>query len=84
MYSSFLTRSLIKREACWGCGPTLMHWQKSTVRLPDQNDRVMVFTAHFHLGDLISNFIESLTLANLTPKRFLLQTGAKHYGFHVR
>ena len=36
------------------------------------------------LGDLISNFIESLKLANLTPKRFMLQTGAKHYGFHVR
>lgn len=34
-------------------------------------------------SDLISNFIEALKLANLTPKRFLLQTGAKHYGFHI-
>ena len=34
-------------------------------------------------ADLISNFIEGLKLANLTPKRFLLQTGAKHYGFHI-
>ena len=34
-------------------------------------------------ADLISNFIEGLKLAKLTPKRFLLQTGAKHYGFHI-
>ncbi|OCT51767.1 NAD dependent epimerase/dehydratase family protein [Cladophialophora carrionii] len=27
--------------------------------------------------------ILSLAAANLTPKRFLLQTGAKHYGFHI-
>ena len=33
--------------------------------------------------DLISNFASALTLANLKPKRFLLQTGAKHYGFHI-
>ncbi|CAK1357288.1 hypotheticalsprotein [Cercospora beticola] len=32
---------------------------------------------------LISNFIEGLKLAGLTPKRFVLQTGAKHYGFHI-
>lgn len=31
-------------------------------------------------ADLISNFIEGLKLANLTPKRMLLQTGAKQYG----
>ena len=35
------------------------------------------------LADLISNFIEGLKLAKLNPKRFLLQTGAKHYGFHI-
>ncbi len=34
-------------------------------------------------SDLISNFIEGLKIAELTPKRFLLQTGAKHYGFHI-
>ncbi|KAK5175839.1 uncharacterized protein LTR77_000979 [Saxophila tyrrhenica] len=34
-------------------------------------------------ADLISNFTRGLQLANLTPKRFLLQTGAKHYGFHI-
>ena len=34
-------------------------------------------------SDLISNFIHGLQLADLTPKRFLLQTGAKHYGFHI-
>ena len=33
------------------------------------------------LADLIANFIKGLQLAKLTPKRFLLQTGAKHYGF---
>ena len=32
---------------------------------------------------LITNFTQALTLANLKPKRFLLQTGAKHYGFHI-
>lgn len=32
---------------------------------------------------LINNFLQSLRLANLTPKRVLLQTGAKHYGFHM-
>jgi nucleoside-diphosphate-sugar epimerase len=34
-------------------------------------------------ADLISNFTQGLKLAGLTPKRFLLQTGAKHYGFHI-
>ncbi|KAF4458447.1 nad dependent epimerase dehydratase family [Fusarium albosuccineum] len=31
---------------------------------------------------LLSNFLDALSLSNLIPKRFLLQTGAKHYGFH--
>lgn len=31
-------------------------------------------------ADLISNFTQGLRLAGLTPRRFLLQTGAKHYG----
>ncbi|KXT03399.1 hypothetical protein AC579_3967 [Pseudocercospora musae] len=32
---------------------------------------------------LIANFTGALKLANLKPKRFLLQTGAKQYGFHI-
>ncbi|KAH8697578.1 hypothetical protein BGW36DRAFT_407565 [Talaromyces proteolyticus] len=32
---------------------------------------------------LIQNFIGALRLSSLQPKRFLLQTGAKHYGFHI-
>jgi nucleoside-diphosphate-sugar epimerase len=32
---------------------------------------------------LLSNFLSSLTLAQKIPKRFLLQTGAKHYGLHI-
>ncbi|KAL3462669.1 hypothetical protein BJX64DRAFT_299414 [Aspergillus heterothallicus] len=32
---------------------------------------------------LLKNFIGGLQQANLQPKRFLLQTGAKHYGFHI-
>ena len=30
--------------------------------------------------DLLKNFAEALPLANIKPKRFMLQTGAKHYG----
>ena len=29
------------------------------------------------------NFLGGLRQANLTPRRVLLQTGAKHYGFHI-
>ncbi|KAL1995878.1 hypothetical protein VTN49DRAFT_744 [Thermomyces lanuginosus] len=32
---------------------------------------------------LLKNFLGALREANLKPKRFLLQTGAKHYGFHI-
>ncbi|KAI9853125.1 MAG: hypothetical protein M1824_001538 [Vezdaea acicularis] len=32
---------------------------------------------------LLSNFLEALTLASAIPKRFLLQTGGKHYGVHL-
>jgi nucleoside-diphosphate-sugar epimerase len=32
---------------------------------------------------LLKNFIGAIRLSNLQPKRFLLQTGAKHYGFHI-
>ncbi|KAK5708814.1 hypothetical protein LTR17_020357 [Elasticomyces elasticus] len=32
---------------------------------------------------LLSNLLDALKLANLTPKRVLLQTGAKQYGFHI-
>lgn len=39
--------------------------------------------AHVSIADLIQNFCEGLKLASLNPKRFLLQTGAKHYGFHI-
>jgi len=32
---------------------------------------------------LLDNFLNALPLANLTPKRVLLQTGAKNYGVHL-
>lgn len=32
---------------------------------------------------LLSNFLNALPQANITPKRFLLQTGAKNYGVHI-
>ncbi|CAI7607401.1 unnamed protein product [Penicillium pancosmium] len=32
---------------------------------------------------LLSNFLDGLRLTSLQPKRFLLQTGAKNYGFHM-
>lgn len=31
---------------------------------------------------LLSNFLGALKLAKITPKRFMLQTGAKNYGIH--
>jgi hypothetical protein len=30
---------------------------------------------------LLDNFLEALTLASIVPKRFMLQTGAKNYGY---
>ena len=33
--------------------------------------------------DLLVNFLTGLKDAGLKPKRVLLQTGAKHYGFHI-
>ncbi|KAK0366932.1 hypothetical protein LTR91_002882 [Friedmanniomyces endolithicus] len=32
---------------------------------------------------LISNFLDALKVASITPKRFMLQTGAKNYGVHL-
>lgn len=32
---------------------------------------------------LLDNFLGALTQAKITPKRFLLQTGAKNYGYHI-
>ncbi|KIW17092.1 hypothetical protein PV08_04283 [Exophiala spinifera] len=32
---------------------------------------------------LLDNFLRALSLAKIAPKRFLLQTGAKHYGVHI-
>ncbi|KAK5127920.1 hypothetical protein LTR85_005037 [Meristemomyces frigidus] len=32
---------------------------------------------------LVSNFVEALKLAEVKPKRFMLQTGAKNYGGHL-
>jgi hypothetical protein len=32
---------------------------------------------------LLSNFLEALTISNIIPKRFLLQTGGKHYAMHL-
>jgi nucleoside-diphosphate-sugar epimerase len=32
---------------------------------------------------LLSNFLTALTISNLRPRRFVLQTGAKHYGLHL-
>ncbi|KIX06599.1 uncharacterized protein Z518_04575 [Rhinocladiella mackenziei CBS 650.93] len=34
-------------------------------------------------ADLLANFLGGLKLAGLKPQRVLLQTGAKHYGFHI-
>lgn len=33
--------------------------------------------------ELLSNFLEALPLADITPKRILLQTGEKNYGAHL-
>ncbi|KAH8683131.1 hypothetical protein BGZ60DRAFT_524471 [Tricladium varicosporioides] len=33
-------------------------------------------------GEILRNCLEALQLAEIRPKRFLLQTGAKHYGVH--
>lgn len=35
------------------------------------------------LAKLLTNFLDGIRLAGLQPKRFLLQTGAKNYGFHM-
>jgi len=32
---------------------------------------------------LLSNFLSALTISHITPQRFVLQTGAKHYGLHL-
>ena len=32
---------------------------------------------------LLSNFVEALKIAEVKPKRFMLQTGAKNYGVHL-
>ncbi|KAJ7741600.1 hypothetical protein DFH07DRAFT_964943 [Mycena maculata] len=32
---------------------------------------------------LLANFLSALTLANIAPRRVMLQTGAKHYGVHL-
>lgn len=32
---------------------------------------------------LLNNFLEALALAGIRPRRFMLQTGAKHYGGHL-
>lgn len=32
---------------------------------------------------LLNNFLKALTLAKIQPRRFMLQTGAKHYGGHL-
>lgn len=32
---------------------------------------------------LLSNFLEALALSSIIPKRFLLQTGGKHYALHL-
>lgn len=34
----------------------------------------------YGIARLLKNFMDGLKLANLKPKGFLLQTGAKHYG----
>ncbi|KAJ6104841.1 hypothetical protein N7523_011161 [Penicillium sp. IBT 18751x] len=34
-------------------------------------------------GQLLRNFLEALELAQIKPKRFILQTGAKNYGSHI-
>jgi hypothetical protein len=35
------------------------------------------------LGELLKNCIDALERAQIRPKRFLLQTGAKNYGVHL-
>lgn len=59
-----------------------MSWQRLIVsRIAFQPRRIasrLTCTAN-----LIRNFLEGLKIANLKPKRFLLQTGAKNYGFHI-
>ncbi|KAG0647472.1 Short chain dehydrogenase gsfE [Hyphodiscus hymeniophilus] len=32
---------------------------------------------------LLSNFLSALSISQIVPKRFLLQTGGKHYGVHL-
>lgn len=34
-------------------------------------------------SELVDNFLEAMKIASITPKRFMLQTGAKNYGGHL-
>ncbi|KAK3066566.1 hypothetical protein LTR53_017034 [Teratosphaeriaceae sp. CCFEE 6253] len=34
-------------------------------------------------SSLLSNFLEGMKIAGITPRRFMLQTGAKNYGVHL-
>lgn len=40
-------------------------------------------TLTFATVKLLTNFLEALSIANIVPKRFLLQTGGKHYALHL-
>lgn len=38
---------------------------------------------NFPIVGLLENFLKALSIANIIPKRFLLQTGGKHYALHL-
>ncbi len=62
------------------CGQTQMSWPRSTVRTLSSLDKTVLTPLP---AELVENFLGGLKEANLIPKRFLLQTGAKNYGFHI-
>ncbi|KAK2781654.1 hypothetical protein FQN53_000445 [Emmonsiellopsis sp. PD_33] len=50
---------------------------------PEQLGRLLLEKGIKAIGALLSNFLGALKFASIKPKRFMLQTGAKHYGLHL-
>lgn len=80
MSSSSHTFSLLQKRVAVS-GRMQRNWSASTVSVRRMIlDHVFLTLCGVIIELLLSNFLEALPIANVAPKRVMLQTGAKNYG----
>lgn len=70
-------------EGLWSDAEEMCRVNSEYFPVPQAAHPYTIINRPVDIAMLLQNFCSALSLASVTPKRFMLQTGAKNYGVHL-